>query len=479
MEWHFFKRTGGGRQLKVEGCHVTINTAGGGQFTIGIFLPAHLNGLRMSKTSSRLATRILWGLVIGVVLGCGTLALGHFSPRTLDAARGVSTAVFDPLGRVFLHLLFFVVIPLVFSSLALGIVQLGRLDRLGPLAGRTAVLFALNMGIGVAIGLAAMNIFRPGNALDEPTKNQLFHEFGGKARQAMETKEAQPALSFSALVDMFLPRNLGKAVVDFQVLPLIVFAILLGAAGTQLPDDHREMLRRGLEIVCELMTRIVHYALLLAPVAVPAMIYSVIVKVGVDILLALGGFVALCLAAMALHLFGTMTAWIKFFTRRSPREFWRAIRTILITAFSSSSSNATLPTSMQICRDELGLSPSVTGFVLPLGATMNMSGTALYEGCVVLFIAQIYGVELSLARQATLLVLAVLSAVAVAGVPGGSLPLVAGLLSTFGVPPEGLAIIIGVDRLLDMARTVLNVAADVVTACIVDEQVGASTPGPG
>jgi DAACS family dicarboxylate/amino acid:cation (Na+ or H+) symporter len=218
------------------------------------------------------------------------------------------------------------------------------------------------------------------------------------------------------------------------------------------------------------MTRIVGYALLLAPVAVPAMIYSVIVKVGVDILVALLGFVALALAAMTLHLFGTMSIWIKLFTRRSPRAFFASIRTILITAFSTSSSNATLPTSMQVCREQLGLSPSVTGFVLPLGATMNMSGTALYEGCVVLFIAQIYGVDLSVARQLTLLALAVLSAVAVAGIPGASLPLIAGLLVTFGVPPEGLAIIIGVDRLLDMARTVLNVAADVVTAVIVDEQ---------
>src|SRR5438093_1512276 len=221
----------------------------------------------------------------------------------------------------------------------------------------------------------------------------------------------------------------------------------------------------------ELMTRIVHFALLLAPYAVPAMIFSVVFKFGADFLQALLLFVAVVLGGLLIHLFGTMTVLIKLFTRRSPGEFFRAIRAIMITAFSTSSSNATLPTSLQVSRENLGLSASTAGFVLPLGATMNMSGTALYEGCVVLFIAQVEGVHLGLGRQVTLLVLAVLSAVAVAGIPGGSLPLIVGLLTTFGIPAEGIALILGTDRLLDMARTVLNVSADVVTACIVDERV--------
>jgi DAACS family dicarboxylate/amino acid:cation (Na+ or H+) symporter len=166
---------------------------------------------------------------------------------------------------------------------------------------------------------------------------------------------------------------------------------------------------------------------------------------------------------------------LKLFSRRSPTEFFKAIRAILVTAFSTSSSNATLPTSLQVSRENLGLSASTTGFVLPLGATMNMSGTALYEGCVVLFVAQVYGVPLDAGSQITLLLLTVLSAVAVAGIPGASLPLIVGLMATFRIPPEGLALIIGVDRLLDMARTTVNVAADVATACIVDEQLN----GPG
>jgi DAACS family dicarboxylate/amino acid:cation (Na+ or H+) symporter len=245
-----------------------------------------------------------------------------------------------------------------------------------------------------------------------------------------------------------------------------------------LPDAQRVKLQSGLEILCALMTSLVHYALLIAPLAVPAMLFSVIIKVGANIVTALASFVALCLGAMALHLFGTMSLWIRLFTRRRVKEFFRAVRVVLVTAFSTSSSNATLPTSLQVCREELGVSPGVAGFVLPLGATINMSGTALYEGCVVLFVAQIYGIPLNLGTQITLLLLSVLSAVAVAGIPGGSLPLIAGLLASFGVPPEGLAIIIGADRILDMARTTLNVAADLVTAVIVDEQTTPATVIP-
>jgi DAACS family dicarboxylate/amino acid:cation (Na+ or H+) symporter len=210
------------------------------------------------------------------------------------------------------------------------------------------------------------------------------------------------------------------------------------------------------------------------------MIYSVIVKIGMDVVLALSVFVLGCMAALALHLFGTMSLWIRLLGRRSPLAFFRQIRPVLVTAFSTSSSNATLPTSLAIADEELHLRRSTAGFVLPLGATMNMSGTALFEGCVVLFVAQVFGVHLPLGQQMILMLLSVLSAVAVSGIPGGSLPMIAGLLATFGVPPEGIGIVIGVDRLLDMARTTVNVGSDVVTAAIVDDalkRAEASTGG--
>jgi len=279
-----------------------------------------------------------------------------------------------------------------------------------------------------------------------------------------------------------MPRNLFGAFVGNQrnmlgdVLPLILFAILVGAAGLSLPKERRHGLQRGLETIAELMTGIVRFALRLAPYAVPAMIFSVIVKVGFDIIVALGLFVVGCLSVLLLHLFGTMSVWLKFLAKRNPGQFFRDIRDVLVTAFSTSSSSATLPAGLAVARDRLAISPATSGFVLPLGATMNMSGTALYEGCVVLFVAQVFGVQLDLAQQVTLVLLAVLSAIAVASIPGGSLPLIAGLMVAFGIPPEGIGIILGIDRILDMTRTMTNVGADLVTAAIVDRQARPSPP---
>ncbi|MFO0451284.1 MAG: dicarboxylate/amino acid:cation symporter, partial [Pseudomonadota bacterium] len=250
--------------------------------------------------------------------------------------------------------------------------------------------------------------------------------------------------------------------------PPITVATLVGAAAPRPSAQRRAGLQSGLEATTELMTGIVGFALKLAPYAVPAMVFSVIVKVGFDVLVALGVFVLGCVAVMLLHLFGTMSVWLRFLAKRSPLAFWKDVREVLITAFSTCSSSATLPTALKVTRERLGVSPSTTGFVLPLGATMNMSGTALYEGAVVLFVAEIFGVQLSGGEQVALLFLSVLGAVAVAGIPGGSLPIIAGLLLTFGIPPEGIGIVLGIDRILDMTRTMVNVGADVVTCAVID-----------
>ncbi len=436
------------------------------------------------STSTPLAKRILWGLVIGVVAAVVTLGIGQLHPATLTLMQKISAAVFDPFGQIFLRMLFFVVIPLVFTSLASGVAQLGRLDRLGPLAGRTFLLFFANMLIAVTIGLVMMNTVQPGHHLDQQARTQLMQEYGASAQQTIDRKAAQPAMSFGTLVEMFMPRNLLGAVAGpsrdtlGDVLPLILFAILVGAAATQLREKERKRVQMALDTITDLMTKIVGFALQLAPYAVPAMIYSVIVKVGMDVLLALSVFVVGCTVALALHLFGTLSLWLHFLAIRPPLPYFRQIRPLLITAFSTSSSSACLPASLAVARDDLKLAPSTAGFVLPLGATMNMSGTALYEGCVVLFVAQAFGVELTLSHQAILMLLSVLSAVAVAGIPGGSLPMIAGLLATFGIPPEGIGIIIGVDRILDMMRTTVNVGSDIVTATVVDQQLRGRLEAP-
>jgi len=429
---------------------------------------------KVADSDPKLANRILVGLLFGVLAGVVTLLIGSKVPEVLDFARVLSVQIFDPLGQVFLRLLFFVVMPLVFASLAAGVAQLGELSKLGPLAARTFSLFFCNMGIAVLLGLVMMNILQPGNTIDSATKVQLVQEYGGASAKHIERQSLQPEMSVQSMVDMFMPRNLLGAIAGNdraslgEVLPLILFSILVGAAAIRLVGTRRAQLQVGLELITKLMTGIVHFALRLAPYAVPAMIYSVVVKIGFDILLALGVFVIGCLAVMIFHLFGTMSLWLKLFSKHKPLAFWATIRSVLVTAFSTSSSNATLPAALAAATNDLKLRPSTAGFVLPLGTTMNMAGTALYEGCVVLFVAQVFGIPLDFAQQVTLLFLAVLGAVAVAGVPGGSLPIIAGLLITFGIPPEGLGIILGADRLLDMSRTVVNVGADLVTATVVD-----------
>jgi Na+/H+-dicarboxylate symporter len=432
---------------------------------------------------SQLANRILLGLLGGAVAGALTLLVGAGSPAVLEAARSFSVTFLDPIGQVFLRLLFFVVMPLVFASLAAGVSQLGDLARLGPLSVRTFTLFFLNMSIACALGLLMMNVLQPGAVIDGDTKSRLVAEYGDASGKLIEKQAAQPDMSLQTVVDMFMPRNLIGAITGHdratlgEVLPLILFAILVGAAAIQLGGRRREQLQSGLELVSELMTGIVRFALRLAPYAVPAMIYSVVVKVGWDILIALGLFVVGCLAVMVLHLFGTMSLWLKLFSRYRPLDFWRRIRPVLVTAFSTSSSSATLPAALASARDELGIRPTTAGFVLPLGTTMNMAGTALYEGCVVLFVAQVFGIPLDLGQQLTLLLLAVLGAVAAAGIPGGSLPIIAGLLITFGIPPEGIGIVLGADRLLDMTRTMVNVGADMATTAVVDSLEHKDAPG--
>ncbi len=421
--------------------------------------------------------RILTGLLCGIAVSRLPQGLRGAATIAPTAVACIDTNLLSPIGKVFLGMLRMVVAPLVFASLALGVAQLGRMDRLGRLAGRTFAMFALNMAIGTVLGLLVMNWLRPGAAIDDAARSDMISSGAAGVASAQAGLAARSGqFNLSSFVEMFFPPNWLSSLADpnLQILPLIAFALLCGMAATRLAPEQRGAFTSAMDLIAKIGTQIVEFALTLAPWAVACLMASAVIRFGASVLGPLLLFVFAVLGVMAVHLFGTMTVLLKLFSRVRPSDFFRAVRTVLLTAFSTSSSNATLPTSLRVAREDLGVSAPTAGFVLPLGATMNMSGTALYEGCVVLFVAQAYGLSLDLAQQTILLLLTVLSAVAVSGIPGASLPLIVGLLGTFGIPAEGLALVLGFDRILDMARTVLNVAADLVTAVIVDEPETAS-----
>jgi DAACS family dicarboxylate/amino acid:cation (Na+ or H+) symporter len=366
-------------------------------------------------------------------------------------------------GQIFLRMLFMVVVPLVFTSLALGVAGLGDLRRLGRIGGRTLAFFLGTTALAAVIGLTLSNLIRPGDAIDPAVRAALLVEFGGAASERLEVAGAFGIQTFVEIV----PRNPVAAAAGGDMLAVIFFALVFGVAVTRLPADARATLVRGLDATARAVTEMIGFAMRLAPYGVAGLIFAVTARFGFDVLASLGLYVVAVLGGLALHQFGVIGLLARGLAGIAPAEFYRRARTLMLTAFSTSSSNATLPTTIRTAEEGFGVPREVAGFVLPLGATMNMNGTALFEGMTVLFLAQAFGVELSLGTQAVVVAMTVLTAIGAAGVPGGSIPLMAMILDMVGVPPEGIALVLGVDRILDMARTVPNVTGDLLASLVV------------
>jgi DAACS family dicarboxylate/amino acid:cation (Na+ or H+) symporter len=378
----------------------------------------------------------------------------------------------EPLGRMWLSSLIMVVIPLILSTLALGVAGLGDLKRLGKVGLVTVVCFLGLTAFSTALGLGAMNLLKPGQSLDPVVKVQLMDTYKGDTAQIAEKMGlSQSSFDINLLVNI-VPRNPLKAAVGGDMLAVIFFALVLGAALAQMPRERGEPLSRVLESLGEAMVSIIDMVMKLAPLGVFCLIFSVMARFGYELLVNLMKYVSTVLVCLLLFQTVGYGLVLRLLAKRAPVDFLRRIRVVMVTAFSTSSSNATLPTTIQTAEKELGISPQVAGFVLPLGATMNMNGTALFEGATVLFLAQVFGVHLSMGQQLVVLLMSVVTAIGVAGIPGGSLPLLMMVLGMVGVPPEGIALILGVDRILDMSRTVLNVTGDLVTATLVERFCG-------
>lgn len=409
-----------------------------------------------TKVSISLLAGALAGIVFNLLVGRGSLSEG-----VLDAIVNYATR---PLGQIFLNMLFMVVVPIVFCSLSLGVARLGRIGQLGRLSFQTFSYFFASTLVSATIGLLIVNVFHPGRGFSPEARAALLETFGEEATQ--RASAAPTTLSIDFIVDI-VSRNPIRDAADARMLPIIFFSLLFGAALMTLGDELRTPVMSFIEGVGEVMVVIVGYAMRLAPYAVFALVFNVTARLGLDVVKQLGVFVILVFAGYALHLFGTYSVFLTVLSRYPPRTFFRKVIPVMVTAFSTSSSSATLPTTIRTSERDLGVRPDIAGFVLPMGATTNMNGTSLFEAVVVLFLAQVFGVDLPLGTQIIVVMLSVVTAVGAAGIPSGSIPLLVGVLVTVGIPGEGIALIIGVDRILDMGRTVVNVTGDVTAACYV------------
>jgi Na+/H+-dicarboxylate symporter len=413
-----------------------------------------------------LPTQILIGLLVGATAGVGlNLAyappLGGTPSVTWQTLAGWADGVIKPFGDLFLSLLFMVVVPIVFSSLFLGVAGLGSVQKLGSLGGRTLLWFLTTTTVAVLLGITLVAVFEPGRAMSPEVQEQIKQQYLGDA-QARIAQGAQAKGWIQMIVDI-VPRNVvGAAADNSKVLGLIFFALILGAASIRTAPERTRVLRELLESIYELCVRVLGWVMQLAPFGVACLIFHATAKLGIDVMKLVGFYFLTAMGGLIFYQLVVITMLAKVFGGFAPGRFYRGCRTLIVTAFSTSSSNATMPTTIRTATDEFGVPKEIAGFVMPLGATMNMNGTALFEGVSVLFLAQVYGADLSFGQQLLVVGMAVLTAIGAAGVPGGSLPLLAVVLTQVGVPAELLALILGVDRLVDMTRTIPNVTSDLV-----------------
>ncbi len=421
-----------------------------------------------------LANQILIGLLVGAITGL-------IVEQTVTGAGALAQLdwwlanLIKPVGSLFIRIIFMVVIPLVFSAIVLGIAEMGDIRALGRV-GLKSILFTLLLaGSSVILGLVLVNALSPGAHLSEETKTELTAKYGGAVTQKVEqgTQKAPLATTLLALI----PQNpLYEAVNAFTpnytgggLIAVMVFSLFFGVALAMAPPDKMKPLTQVLQGVFDICMRIIGFAMLLAPVGVACLGYALTSTLGLEIVKSLGFYVAVVVLGLLLHQFVTYSLLLKFVAGKSPVQFFRQTQEAMITAFSTSSSNATLPVSMRVAEENLKLPKKISRFVLTVGASANQNGTALYEGVTVLFLAQVFGVDLSLGQQAVVALMCIMAGFGTAGVPGGSLPLVVGVLVSIRVPGESIAIILGIDRFLDMARTTLNVTGDLVCAVLVSK----------
>ncbi len=433
-----------------------------------------------SESGMPLHTKIFIGLVIGIVAGLIANAVGASGKGLAGDANAngltdwLDNVIYwvEPIGKIFLRLMSMVVVPMVFSALALAVVEIGDLRNLGRMGLKTLGFTAILSSCAVLIGIGLVDFMQPGRSLSDEQRQNLLEKYAGDATKKMnKAKEAKPIRD--TIVDLFPENPLQEMVgaVDGTskgngMLAVMVFALICGMAATTRPEETKTFVS-WLEGLYAISMSVIEFAMKLAPYGAGCLVFALAAEMGFDILKTLLWFVITAIIGLSLQLFVVYSIVVLVFARMSPWKFFSNVSEAMLVAFGTSSSSATLPTAMKVASEELKLPSRVSNFVLTVGATGNQNGTALYEGVVVLFLAQVMGVDLTAGQQFTVVLMAILAGVGTAGVPGGSLPLIIVVMQSVGVPGSAIAIIYGVDRILDMCRTVVNVTGDLAIAVCV------------
>ncbi|MGB1656951.1 MAG: dicarboxylate/amino acid:cation symporter [Longimicrobiales bacterium] len=414
----------------------------------------------------QLYTKILIGLIAGAVVG----AVANLGEITI--LQNIFSEI-EILGTAFINLITMIVIPLVVASLLVGTASLGDLTKLGRIGGKTLAYYMLTTAVAVTIGLGLANVLAPGAGVTEETRVELTERYGGDAASRMDIAENAPTWKETLL--RVIPRNPVQAAANMDLLPLIFFTICFGAALTVVTPERRDSVLTFFHGINDASMVLINWIMELAPYAVFVLIGSVVANFGFDLLQSLLTYTLVVVAGLMIHAFGTYGLIIRFLAGLNPAKFYPRIAAAPLLAFSTSSSNATLPLTIETAEDKVGVSNEVASFVLPLGATINMDGTALYQAVAVMFIAQIYGVDLALADQLVIVLTATLASVGAAGVPSAGIITLIIVLNSVGMGEHvqaGIALILGVDRILDMIRTSVNVTGDITCSAVIARSEG-------
>jgi Na+/H+-dicarboxylate symporter len=404
-------------------------------------------------------------MLIGFVVGLAAGLLVHTTQPDAPWVAAFRDYVTEPIGTVFLNLLFMLVIPLIFSALVVGIAEMGDVRSLKRIGIKTLFFTVLLSSIAVLIALGAANLFKPGAGVERAQAEAMIAAGGERAGQIVATAREQASI-VDTLVGI-IPSNVVAAAAENNILAVMFFALFFGIGLLLVNTPAAQRLQDAIQGILDVAMRLIGIVIRMAPLAIACFMFNLAAVFGWDLLVRLAAYVAVVLLALGLHMFVTYPLALALLGRKSPIAFFREVQEAMVVAFSTASSNATLPTALRVAEQNLRLPPRVSRFVLTIGATANQNGTAIFEGITVLFLAQFFGIPLDLWAQITVLLICILAGVGTAGVPAGSLPVIAIILVSVGVPAEGIGLILGVDRLLDMCRTTLNVTGDLAIATIV------------